>query len=69
MPIAMLLLSVIAAAVGGVVVWTMAGFWWALAAYSGTGAVTMLLLAALQAFPAPRGNGARPHYGKPEIAG
>lgn len=65
MPVALLLLSVIAALVGGLVVWTMGGFWWALAAYSGIGALTLLTLAALQAFPPPT-EPAR-SFGKPEV--
>ena len=55
MPVAMLLLAVTAALAGAGAVWTMASFWWALVAYSGIGAATMLLMASALYFAAPRG--------------
>lgn len=47
MSLAMLLLSAISGAVSAALVWMHAGFWWAFAAYSATGAATLLLLAGL----------------------
>lgn len=48
MPVALLLLSLVAAITCGTAAWVTAGFWWGLAAYSGAGAITLLVLGAVQ---------------------
>lgn len=48
MPVGLLLLAGGPAIVCGAMVWVMAGFWWAVLAYSGVGATIVLLAAATQ---------------------
>lgn len=45
MLVAILLVAMGAAIVSGGIVWVMAGFWWAVVAYAGVGAASMLLTA------------------------
>lgn len=64
-----MLLSLAAAAVGGAIVWAVAGFWWAAAAYVGIGAGVVLLIGVLRAMdPGPEAEA--PHrLADPKVAG
>lgn len=65
MPVALLMISLLAAIAGGVTVWLLAGFWWGFAAYTVTGATTLLVVAALRvtasADHSPRGYSGSQH--------